>query len=368
MEKKSFHLQNSEQCIKKCLKSYVSALALLFGMFFSGCKSSAESLFPYTVSLEGRMLSVGDNLGNAHSLEAVDDYLILADNHGSTLYTILKTDGSYCFHFGRVGQGPNEMKQLSGAMMIRDGYLTLSDSYKLFQHNLDSLYLSVDHPISTPNFEKSDRMIWVSNLTDSLFIATGVFPSGKRFKVLNWTGDIHSYVGEYPLEENTDLPFYVIGASFMSIMTGHPESNRFAVGTQYGGVLDVLEWKTSDFSLDRVGGISQFVPKVTSKNIQGTPNFRPNEKTRWGYVRMDSDAHYIYGLYSGRLQRDEIPFYKGNIVHVVDWDGVPVCQIKLDKDVLDIAVAGNKLYALYEDADIGYEVIEYVLPDNWQKK
>ena len=50
-----------------------------------------------------------------------------------------------------------------------------------------------------------------------------------------------TYVGEYPLEENTDLPFYVIGASFMSIMTGHPESNRFAVGTQYGGVLDVLE-------------------------------------------------------------------------------------------------------------------------------
>lgn len=368
MEKKFFHQQNSVQSIKMNFKSSISVLFFLFVILFSGCKSSTDSLFRNTISLKGRMLSVGENLGNAHSLEAVDGYLILADNHQNTLFTILKPDGSYCFHFGRVGQGPNEMKQLSGSMMIRDRHLTLSDSYKLFRHELDSLCLSVDHPISTPNFEKSDRMIWVSNLTDSLFVATGVFPTGRRFKVFNWTGDIHTYTGEYPLEEEIDLPFYVIGASFMSITASHPVSNRLAVGTQYGGVLDIMEWDTTDNSLSRVGGISQHTPKVTSKNIQGTPNFRPNEKTRWGYVRMDSDSDYIYGLYSGRFQQDGIPFYMGNTVHVVDWNGFPVCQIKLDKDVLDIAVTKNKLYALYEDADIGFEVIEYVLPDNWMKK
>lgn len=56
------------------------------------------------------------------------------------------------------------------------------------------------------------------------------------------------------------------------------------------------------------------------------------------------------------------------IVHGVDWNGSPVCQINWDKDVKDISVVKNKLYVLYEDADIGFEVIEYVLPDNWMKK
>ena len=367
MERKSLHLQNIVHSIKIRMKECIFVLVLFLAVLFSGCKTGAESLFPNSISLKGRMLSVGKNLGKAHSLEAVGGYLILADNHGSTLYTILKTDGSYCFHFGRVGQGPNEMKQLSGAMMIRDGKLTLSDGYKLFQHDLNNLYLSVDQPISTPKFEKSDVMVWVSNLSDSLYIATGVYSNGKRFKVLNWTGDFQTFMGEYPLEEKTELPFYVIGASFVSIMTSHPESNRLAVGTQYGGVLDVLEWNALDSSLSRVSGISQFVPKVTSKDVQGTPNFAPDENTRWGYVRMDSDTDYIYGLYSGRFQRDGIPFFKGNIVHVLDWNGNPVCQFKLDKDVKDIAVVKNKLYALYEDDEIGFEVVEYVLPENWVK-
>ena len=345
-----------------------SILVLILIMSFIGCKTQETSLFPTTISLKGKMLSVGDELGMAHSLEAIGDYLILADNHGSTLYTILKADGSYCFHFGRVGQGPTEMKQLSGAMMIRNGYLTLSDGYKLYRHNLDNLYNSIDSPIPSSNSKNGDTHIWVADLSDSLFIATGVFPNGKRFKFIDNMGTPLAYTGDYPLEEETTLPFYVIGASFLSIMTSHPVSNRLAVGTEYGGVLDVLEWKSSDFSLNRIGGISQFVPKLTSKDIQGTPNFVPNEKTRWGYVRLDSDADYVYGLYSGRFQKKGTPYYKGNTIHVFDWNGTPVCQMKLDKDVRDIAVVKNKLYALYEDADIGFEVIEYVLPDNWMKK
>ena len=364
----SFHQQNSVCSLKMCLKKSVSVIVLLLSMCFSGCKTQETSLFPSTVSLKGRMLSVGENLGKTHSLEAVGDYLILADNHESTLFTILKPDGSYCFHFGRVGQGPNEMQQLSGAMMIRNGKLTLSDGYRLYQHDLNNLYSSVDRPVSTPMFEKNDLMVWVSSLSDSLFIATGVYSNGKRFKVLNWTGDFQTFVGEFPLTEKTELPYYVVAASFLSITTSHPELNRFAAGMQYGGVLDVMEWEASDCSLSKVGGISQFLAKVTSKDIQGTPNFVPNENTRWGYVRMDSDTDYIYGLYSGRFQRDGIPYFKGNTIHVLDWNGSPVCQINLDKDVTDIAVVKNKLYALYEDADIGYEVIEYVLPDNLMKK
>ena len=353
--------------MKKMHLGFLASLLLLM-ILFSGCKSQEASLFPSVISLKGRMLSIGEYLGRAHSLEAVDDYLILADNHGSLLYTILKPDGSYCFHFGRKGQGPDEMKQLSGAMMIRNGKLTLSDGYRLYQHDLNNLFNSVDSPIPSSNSKSGDTHIWVADLSDSLFIATGVYPNGKRFKFIDNMGTPLAYTGDYPLEEETTLPFYVIGASFLSIMTSHPSSNRFALGTLYGGVLDVMDWNMSDFSLTRVGGISQFVPKLTSKDIQGTPNFVPNEKTRWGYVKLDSDVDYIYGLYSGRFQLKETPYFKGNTVHVFDWIGNPVCQIKLDKDVLDIAVVKNKLYALYEDADIGYEVIEYVLPDNWMKK
>ena len=367
MVKKFLHQQLIVFNFKSRLQVGLSCVLLLMMVLF-GCKTQETSLFPNMVSLKGRMLSVGDSLGLVNGLEAVDGYLVLRDEQVGTMYTILKPDLSYCFHFGRKGQGPGEMLQGAACMMTRNGQLILSDLYQLHQHSLENLYNSVDCPVSSPKTKINDTHIWVSDLSDTLFVATGTFPNGKRFKFMNRVGVPFAYVGDYPMEEDTDLPFYVIGCSFMSLMTSHPTSNRFAVGTQYGGMLDVMEWEVSDYSLHRVGGICEFKPQVTSKDIQGTPNFVPTEKTRWGYVRMDSDENYIYALYSGRLQKEGTPYYKGHFVHVFDWSGTPVCQIKLDKNVDDIAIDGNKLYALYEDADIGYDVIEYILPDNWIKE
>lgn len=340
---------------------------LLLTILFSGCKTQEAPLFPVTVSLEGRMLSVGDSLGRILTLEAVDDYLLLMGMNEQTQYTILKPDLSYCFRFGRIGQGPKEMPEASGVMMIRNGYLTLSDGFKLYQHRLDSLYHSVDNPIVASRSEVNDAMIWTTPLTDSLFVASGTFPNGKRFKVLDRNGKVYGYMNDYPLEEKTELPFYIVGISYLSTMTSHPTSNRFAVGTQYGSMLDVMEWSQQDSTLHRVGGICEFKPRLTSKDYMGTPNFAPDAQTRWGYIFLDSDAEYIYALYSGKLVSDK-DSRKCNTVHVLDWDGNPVCQIMLDKYVKDIAVVRNKLYALYEDADIGFEVIEYVLPDNLMKK
>ena len=352
--------------MRSCLSFSIFVLLLIVQI--SGCKTKTDSIFPTNVFLEGKMLSVGDSLGSVLTLEAVDDYLLFLDNHEHTLFSILNPDLSYCFRFGRIGQGPGEMpSNSSGVMMIRNGFLTLSDGFKLYQHRLDSLFHSVDNPIVAPRSEINDAMIWVTPLTDSLFVASGTFPNGKRFKVLDRSGKVYGYMGDYPLEENTELPFYIVGISYLSTMTSHPVSNRFALGTQYGGMLDVMEWDQQDSILRRVGGICEFKPRLTSKDYMGTPNFAPDARTRWGYIYLDSDAEYIYALYSGRFVQEK-DSRKCNTVHVFDWQGKPVCQVKLDKYVKDIAVVKNKLYALYEDADIGYEVIEYVLPDNWMKK
>lgn len=347
--------------------SFLSVFVLTT-ILISGCKTRTEPVFPTSVSLIGKMLSVGDSLGRGLTLEAVDDYLILAGEYEHTLFTIFKPDLSYCFRFGHEGQGPNEMLGLSGVMMIRNGYLTLSDGFKLYQHRLENLYNSVDNPVAASRSENNDAMVWVTPLTDSLFVASGIFPNGERFKVLDGSGNVYGYMGEYPIEEKTDLPFYIVGSSFLSIMTSHPTSNRFALGTQYGGMLDIMEWNQQDSILHRVGGVCEFKPRLTSKDIMGTPNFVPDAQTRYGYLKLDSDAEYVYALYSGRFHKKGTPYFKGNSIHVFDWNGTPVCQINLDKDANDIAIAGNKLYALYEDADIGYEIIEYVLPDNWMKK
>lgn len=221
--------------------SCFSVLVLGLMMFFFGCKAGTGLIFPTIVSLQGRMLSVGDSLGRVHSIEAVDGYLIFTDEVDRTQYTVIKPDLSYCFHFARKGQGPGEMVQASGVKMIRNGHLTLSDGYRLYRHRLDSLYCSIDQPESSPKSDKVDTHIWVTDLSDSLFIATGTFPNGKRFKFFDFKGTPLAYVGDYPVEEKTDLPFYVIGVSFLSIMTSHPVTNRFAVGTNYGGMLDVME-------------------------------------------------------------------------------------------------------------------------------
>lgn len=345
------------------MKNFVLVLLL----FLSGCKTESNSTFPITISLSGRPLAVGDSLGHAMSLEAENGYLFLGDEDLSTYFTMLKPDLSFCTRFGRKGEGPMEIYAPMGALSLKDGDLTISDGRKHFVYSFDSLLLHKDNPVRTFNTNLDGSIIWQTNILDSLYVATGVFPNDGRFVIFNSEGKQLASSGDYEIEGNDNLPPDVKCIAFQSTVNSHPRSNRFVSATRLGGMIDVFELNTHDYSINRLGGINLFSPHLSTISIQGSINYAPDKNTRWGYLYMDVDAKYIYALYSGLNQSGGGPFTSGDVVHVFDWNGTPVCEFALDRRLLDIAIMGEKLYGLYLDDTAGYEVVEYVLPNKLKK-
>lgn len=348
--------------------SKMKNLVLLFFVLLSSCKVDTNSIFPVTESLTGRSLNVADSLGRVLTLEAEDGYLILRDENIDTYFTMLKPDLSFCTRFGKRGEGPKEIYNPMGALSLRNETLTISDGYKHLVYSFDSLLVHKDNPMKVFKTESEGSIIWMSKMHNSLYVASGVFPNDRRFVIFNEDGKEIASTGSYDIESAENIPFYVKCIAFQSTMVCHPTSNRFVSATRLGGMLDVYELDDSDYTLNRLGGINLFSPHLSTVDFQGTINYAPDKNTRWGYLFMDVDAEYIYALYSGLYQSDGGPFTSGNVVQVFDWDGNPVCELALDRRLLDIAIMGDKMYGLYQDESAGYEVVEYVLPNNLKKR
>lgn len=346
------------------MKNFVLMLLVLF----SSCKMDTDTIFPVTESLIGRSLNVADSLGRVLTLEAEDGYLILRDENIDTYFTMLKPDLSFCTRFGKRGEGPKEIFNPMGALSLRNETLTISDGNKHLVYSFDSLLVHKDNPMKVFKTESEGSIIWMSKMPNSLYIASGVFPDDRRFVIFNEDGIKIASTGTYDIESAENIPFYVKCIAYQSTMVCHPTSNRFVSATRLGGMLDIYELNGSDYTINRLGGINLFSPHLSTVDFQGTINYAPDKNTRWGYLFMDVDAEYIYALYSGLYQSDGGPFTSGNVVHVFDWEGNPVCELALDRRLLDIAIMGDKMYGLYQDESAGYEVVEYVLPNNLKKR
>lgn len=330
-----------------------------------GCNSqnSEQSVFPESVEVAGHPLQIGSKLGRPYAIHVADDYLIVRDDGVDTKLTVLKLgDFESAYHFGKHGEGPDELIN-PGPIFTNGNSFCVYDGgkRKLLKYRLDSIGEKELLPCS--EFQTNlNGIISLEQLSDSAFVATGVFPD-SRFCLINTSGNAAAWLGKYPIENQAEVPFHVTGMAFQSAMTKQQGSNRVAVATRYGGILQVFDFDWQNKSIKEIGGITLFSPELSTKDMNGTPNFRPNQTTKWGYLSVASTEKYIYALYSGRYQREGESFHSGNEVHVFDWDGKPLCLIHLDRNAQYLAATPQGFFALCDNADEGYDVVEYNFPN-----
>jgi hypothetical protein len=116
----------------------------------------------------------------------------------------------------------------------------------------------------------------------------------------------------------------------------HPDGHRAVLADRYRGSIELID-------LDR----------ATTTTVQG-PVALPKGPARTelgtvAYVDVTATSRSIFGLFSGRLvarfgQRASF----GDCVHVFGWDGTFQAALRLDGDVIAIAVTedGSAIYAL----------------------
>ena len=330
-----------------------------------GCSvSDKRSLeFNETINLSGQNWEVNDLLGKVFDISIMDDFVALRNDWGETMLTLIDVlDKKQVYNFGKRGSGPKELIN-PGPMISCSEHLDIYDgaNMSLMRYDVNSI-VSGDSLATQILFHTSlPGIISLVKLQGSNYVASGIFQEG-RLCLLDGDGAICTFTGDYPANENlTGIPFHVLGMAYQSLMCGQPHGTRTALVTRYGGILQIYEWNLLEKTAKEISCVNEFAPKLTTKDINGTPNFRPDNETRWGYLAVDATEKYIFALYSGRLQKDENAFHLGNEVHVFDWDGKPCYLLRLDCEGSSLAVRDNKLFVLAEYENMGNDIVEYNL-------
>lgn len=244
-------------------------------------------------------------------------------------------------YFGREGRGPNEYSFPSSMSKISgfNDYLAINNR-KLFSMSIVSLKKIIEYDILDSltfinpidyNFSK------IVPVSDSLIIGTGFFEEG-RFGLADQEGELIKTVGAYPYPNKyPDLTNQELGMIYQSDLKINPSSNKVAISTYASANLDILEVLPDTVKF--LKSLRYFAPNFesTSKNGRLSAQALPNNKS--GFIHTAVSSTYIYLLYSGAERSQGLDSYlSGYRVLKYDWDGTPISQYNLDKDVTMISV------------------------------
>lgn len=126
-------------------------------------------------------------------------------------------------------------------------------------------------------------------------------------------------------------------------MAVHPSRPLFVLASRYAGRLEA-------FDRDGALQVKFQVPQEFEPDISPADdglNMVRGDDFRFGYLDVAATAGHVYGLYSGRLQRDASAAADvADQVHVFDWQGALQRVIRLDTPIehLTVDAAGQTLY------------------------
>lgn len=342
-------------------------VAILISLcLLAGCTSSNENImkFAETIELAGKRWNANDNLGRVYDLGVSGNYMYVRNDWGETKLSLINiSDKEDTYNFGICGDAPNELIN-PGPVIFHPHSIDVFDGSKMALLRYDVDNIIGGDSLATEVLFRTDLpgIISLVNLPKSnYYVASGVFQEG-RLCLMDEKGAECAYFGGYPSDEDlTEIPFHVLGVAYQSLMCTQNAGKRTALVARYGGILQIHEWDVLKKIAKEICCINNFSPRLVTQDMNGTPNFRPDENTRWGYLSVAATSGYIFALYSGRFQKKENAFYLGNEVHVFDWDGNPCYLLNLDCDGSSLAVNENKMFVLAEYENEGYDIVEYNL-------
>lgn len=335
-------------------------LCLVLSVF--SCRQKEQVNTSEVVPANSNPLNFSESLGRSYAIALIGDRLVVRDDQAETKLTVLNLkDDSPPIYTGHIGQGPGELTT-PGPMIMEAEHFLIYDAAKskLLSFHLDSLAVESYIPQKVLSIKEAG-LIDIKKISKDTFLAIGVFPE-NRFLLINKHGEIIRKSGTYPIPLADNVPEYVRGIACQSMLATNVEKNIAATAMRYGENIQFHAFNLDDSStkLELLNEHSVFLPEYSTKDYNGSPNFSPNEKTKWGYLSLSSNENFVYALYSGKPQVSGTKFYQGDQIHVFDWSGNRLKTIKLDKEAISIASNQSLLYALYEGNN-GYEIAEYKL-------
>ncbi|MDR2139974.1 MAG: TolB-like 6-bladed beta-propeller domain-containing protein [Tannerella sp.] len=327
-------------------------------VFLFSCKDTIreDTLFARKKAIVFKEMSTSEPVGQVLYMKSMGDYLVVTGKNLETQAQLIDRKTKKSFLFGETGDGPGRFLQSANIMSIDDRYAGIFDMQRrtVFKFNVDSIIQQgkLCRPETLVKEIPSFIPMGLDRLGDDRYVALGIMSDLKRFVLLDGKGEIVSMEGQLPEKKQERISDFVHAFAYWGRFTASPKEHKIAVCTNYAGMIQIYDCKTDGVRLIREHNL------FSAEYNEREGNFVPTPQTRWGYLSIDSSDKYIFALYSGLNQVDhpDGAFTSGNIIHVFDWNGNPVCRLSADRR-LKVICADNDLNLYGYDGDTGELVV-----------
>lgn len=325
--------------------------SLLLSLILLGCSEEpgAQNAAGTEVSLRGTVFSESEAFGQPGDLAVVGEHLVLLDGLGNpAIHAIRLEDGSLARSFGRKGEGPGEfsgVRSIDPVPGSASEFWVFDISLRRLTHvDLAGTHISTATGQGSLTFRAGELPMspaWIGGE----IVSPGILAAGRLARY-DSVGNRVATTGSVPAIVGREVPVTVLQHAFTGTLAANPSRTRLALGTRHSDRLEI--YRADGAPVATVRSAAPFEPAFQVQALNGIPHMASGDDMRFGYVDVQTTEDRIFALFSGRTRRD----YPGRAVfaeyvHEYDWDGRLRRVLKLDADVLSIAVdaEGKKLFA-----------------------
>lgn len=297
-----------------------------------------------------------ESLAVPTDLEIVGEYLVLVDRRADHPIHVLDAgSGELVRSFGREGDGPGEYRALRSVSAV-PGSGSAFWAFDMRQSRLTYVDLADEAALERPweadmvKLESTASVTGVEVDQDRNVVASGLFAEG-RLALFAPDGRMLEAVGALTMSPEVEAPASVLQHAYMGKMEAHPDRTRLAIGLRHASRIEIRGTDGSLIAMTE-SAVEPFEPRFDTADTERGPVMRTDETLRFGYVDVAVTPSRIYGLYSGRTRAGNPGSANfGDQVHVFAWTGELLEVIKLDEDLIALAVEadGSTMYGVVHE-------------------
>lgn len=303
--------------------------------------------FPKEISVRSKpIIALNNKVGSLH---LCDSFLVLQNYSDSSdyLFSVVDLRTMKKIHDKiKFGGDFGEVLNTLSCGLYQDSILWAHD---IAAHKIVTLNVGKKFEKANPSYIQYDlaKFYYSVDFSDtSKIIANGDFTSVKELQKVDLkTQEVTNQFGEY---SNTPCGMSEINwkSGHESFLFNKPTNDKAVIAARYTDQVELFDL-ISNRRIKIVKGPEYIPLKFDYITSGGAHAIGRNSKTRFVFVSGAVTNTYIYLLFSGNKSENPLQ-NNGEDVFVYDWNGSPVCRLKLDRYVNCITVSKNdeELYAV----------------------
>jgi hypothetical protein len=330
------------------LNNYMKAFLLVLTIFLYGCKGEKEydifDGFPKKGLISSEEFFVPVVFSSGENLILTEDLIIVVDTKSDFVFhTFDRFSFSYKGSYLRRGRGPNEEEEIFNPYMRKVGRNKL-----LYQtpNNVKTVFLDVEEE-RVEIIENIELLFNLGEFKDMFFLEDNLIgyniesPERKEFFGFNpVAGKRFGFGGNLPClgREIQEESLVFIEGKVISVK---PDQTLFAAGYINFPILRIFEPRTGMPLSDTRLNLNQPFPDAY---VSGSATLEQYYQVFLNYQRIVSTNNLIYLLHRGEsignINKKGSPDIS-NIIHVFDWDGQPIKELELDREIYAFDVSDD---------------------------